>query len=248
MVRRGIAILTYNRAAYLEEMINSIIKTTPVDSTIVVCDDGSTDNTPEIVCRFKDVIYVRGANKGVGANRNRALATLQGCHFIAMIEDDLVAIDKGWFEQYEEGCLSSGIHHFCRVQDKEIPENMPEFTDWLQKNKGLTPIYAPSPRGDLVFITQKVIRGVGGIHADFKGAGYAHGEWQMRIVKANLIPHSLRWVDIKEARDKFVQKGDREGGRWMASKAKINKELEENKKVRKILDRKNELYYPIFMP
>ena len=248
MVRRGVAILTYNRGAYLEEMIDSVIKTVPPDSVIVICDDGSTDNTPEIVCKFKNVVYIRGANKGVGANRNRALAALQSSHFIAFLEDDLFPTDKGWFQHYEEASLASGIHHFCRVQDKEIPENLPEFTTWMQVNKGLTPIYAPSPRGDLVFITGRVVREVGGIHAGFKGAGYAHGEWQMRIAKANLIPHPLRWIDIKEARDKFVQKGDREGGRWMASKAKINKELEENKKLRKTLDRKNLIYYPVFMP
>ena len=248
MLRRGIALLTFNRAAYLKESIETILTTKPVDAVVVVVDDGSTDDTPGIVTKFNQITYIRGPNKGVGANRNRGFAVLQNCNFIAMIEDDLFPTEKGWFEAYEEATLASGIHHWCRVQDKEVPENVQEFTEWMQKNKGLTPIYGPSPRGDFIFITQRVIREVGGIHPNFKGAGYAHGEWQMRIVKAGLIPHPHRWVDIKEARDKFIQKGDREGGRWLASKNKIHKELEENKKVRKALERRGEIYYPIFMP
>lgn len=248
MVRRGIALLTYNRATYLEEGIKAVLNTCPVDSTVVVCDDGSTDDTPSIVGKFKEVTYIKGPNKGIGANRNRVIAALQNCHFVAFIEDDLFPVEKDWFSHYEEAALASNTHHFCRVQDKEIPENMPQFTEWMQKNKGLTPIYSPSPRGDFVFITQRVIREVGAIHPGFKGAGYAHGEWQMRIIKAGLVPHPHRWVDIKEARDKFIQKGDREGGRWLASKAKINKELENNKKLRKELDRKDYIYHPVFMP
>lgn len=248
MVNRGICILTYNRALYIKELIDNVMSTKPVDAKVVVCDDGSTDETPTILSSIKGITYIRGTNMGVGANRNRGLAACSSMHFLAFIEDDLIPTEKEWFTQYEEVALASGIHHFCRVQDKEIPENMPSFTEWLQKNKGLTPIYSPSPRGDFLFITSSVIREVGAIHPAFRGAGYAHGEWQMRIIKAGLVPHPHRWVDIKEARDKFIQKGDREGGRWLASKVKINKELEYNKKIRKDLDRKDYIYHPIFMP
>lgn len=248
MIKRGIAILSFNRGPNIEELISQVLSTAPVDCSVVVCDDGSTDNTAELVSKFKEVTLVRGPNKGVGANRNRALSSLQHCHFLAMLEDDLIPKEKGWFQHYEEACLGSGIHHFCRVQDKEVPENMPQFTEWMKETKGITPIYSPSPRGDLVFISQRVIREVGAIHPGFKGAGYAHGEWQMRIIKAGLVPHPLRWVDIREARDKFYQKGDREGGRWLASKSKVSKELESNKKLRKELDRKGNIYISVFMP
>lgn len=247
-MKRGIALLTYNRAPLLKEFIQSVVDTAPDNTRIVVCDDGSTDDTPSVIQGFDNIIYIRGPNLGVAANKNRALFSLQDCHFIAMIEDDLFPQEKGWFEKYEEACLASGIHHFCRVQDKEVEEEIPEFTEWFVKTKGSTPVYGPNPRGDFTFISSLVVREVGAFNPRFKGAGYAHGEWSGRVIKAGLVPHPLKWIDIKEARDIFIQKGDTEGGRWLRTEEQNKDELKANAKVKRQLSRKNYIYCSLELP
>lgn len=45
---------TYNRAGFLEEMITSILQQTFTNFNLIILDNGSTDNTTEVVDRFKD--------------------------------------------------------------------------------------------------------------------------------------------------------------------------------------------------
>lgn len=247
MADKGIAIVTYNRASQIGQVIEAVLKTKPTDARVVVCDDGSTDDTSYIVSQFKGITYIRGANLGVGANKNRALFTLQDCAFLCILEDDLVPTEKGWFELYENFFLTTGIHHLCRVQDKEVPETLLEFSTDLQ-SKGIDPLYGPNVRGDLTFITKKVVKKVGGFHPDFMGVGYAHVEWSNRVAKSGLIPHPNKWIDIKQARDKFIQLGDTEGGRWLRPKQDVKKELKVNGALYKKLRATNYLFHPLIMP
>jgi len=244
--RIGVAICTYNRAAKLAEILEAVIKTTPEGCRIVVCDDGSTDDTEYVVGSLShhDFVYLRGQNKGVAHNKNRALVALSGADYLVILEDDLIPQTSGWFETYIRAAELSGIHHFCRVQDKEIPEQVPEFNEAMAK-EGLTPIYGPSPRGDFTFLTRKVIRDVGGFNPEFFGAGYAHGEWSNRVAKAGLIPHPANWVDIREGRDVFLQIGDTEGGRWNHSKQRADEERKRNRAVYRRLKATQYIYCPL---
>lgn len=247
MIKRAISIVTYNRAKQIEQVLQSIMTTMPKDCNLFLCDDNSTDNTIELASKFPVTIIKGKKNKGVASNKNKALFAMQDCHFMAIIEDDLVAKEPGWFEMYEQAAIATDIHHFCRVQDKEIPETIPSFSTQLQNNYNLTPIFAKSPRGDFTFITKKVINLVGGLNPAFIGAGYAHGEWSERIAKAGLIDHPLPWIDIKEARNKFYQIGDTEGGRWDLSKEELDKQLNYNRKIARKLSATDYLYCPLVL-
>ncbi len=242
----GIAVVTYNRDKHLAEVLDGVMKTRPGHAKLVLVDDGSTDGTFEVAKKFDQFLYIKGANRGVIANKNRALFALQDCDFLAIIEDDLIATSPDWFSKYVEASLQSGIQHFCRVQDKEIPESEPSFTDFM-KTCSLTPIYGPSPRGDLTFITSKVIKTVGAFNPQFLGAGYGHGEWSERVCKSGLVPHPLKWVDIKEARDSFIQKGDTTGGRWGLDPHELKEQLKANKRIQKQLKKKPYIHHPLVL-
>jgi glycosyltransferase involved in cell wall biosynthesis len=242
--KRAVSISTYNRAGRIGEVIEGVLSTVPNGTDVFVVDDGSTDNT-YVMSNLTSAHYFRGQNKGVGANKNRCLYLMQNHHFMCILEDDLVPTEKGWFEQYESAAVVMDIHHFCRIQDKEIPETHPTFTQYLKQALNLTPIYATSPRGDLTFLTKKVINLVGGFHPDFKGVGYAHGDWSSRVLKAGLVSHPLGYVDIVEARDKFKQVGDTEGGRWDHPEEEIQAQIARNKKVAKAARIKGDVFYPL---
>lgn len=237
-IKRGVAICHYNRQQHLNDIVSAVADTVPEGTRIVICDDAS-DPIPTI-----DAILIKGKNLGVAANKNRALWALQDCHYICILEDDLKPTGKGWFETYEKAANLSGIHHFCRVQDKYVQEKSPEFQEFMKKH-GFTPIYGPSPRGDLTFITRKVVERIGAFNPKFRGAGYAHGEWSHRVWGAGLIGHNNKWVDIKEARDMFVQVGDREGGRWTLDKKALKKQLVKNEQVYKELQQTPYSYLPL---
>jgi glycosyltransferase involved in cell wall biosynthesis len=227
-------------------VIDGVLSTVPEGTDVFVCDDGSNDGTRDKVFEYnKAVHYYRGPNLGVAANKNRALFLMQNHHFSCILEDDLVPIEKGWFERYEGASTLMDVHHFCRIQDKEIPEIAPSFSNYLKQAMGVTPIYASSPRGDLTFLTRKVITTVGGLNPLFLGVGYAHGEWSARVVKAGLVAHPLGYVDIAESRDMFKQVGDTEGGRWEDNKELIDAQLKKNKAINTLLKKKDYIYCPL---
>jgi glycosyltransferase involved in cell wall biosynthesis len=237
-ITRGIGISTYNRGGQIRQVVEAVVRTAPRGTLIVVADDGSTDSTHYQITGIPGtdktelpVVYIRGNNRGVVANKNRLLTALRGCSFLAIMEDDLIPQEKGWFEIYEKAALNSGIHHFCRVQGKEVSGQTPDFDSYMVSH-GYTPLYSSSCRGDLVFISRTVLERVGGLNPNFWGVGYGHLEWAERISKSGLIPHPhQKWIDIKEARDKFIQLGDTQGGRFDMPEEVVKKQLEHNLKV-----------------
>jgi glycosyltransferase involved in cell wall biosynthesis len=67
----SVVIATYNRADYLRESINSVLRQRFQDFEIIVVDDGSTDNTREIVAAYGPrVRFVYQENRGSSAARN----------------------------------------------------------------------------------------------------------------------------------------------------------------------------------
>lgn len=248
-IQRGVAICHFNRQRHLQEIVHAVKQTTLPGTRIVICDDGSDTEAPGTdglavsdIAKDEGVLLIAGPNKGVAINKNRALWALQDCHLLCILEDDLIPRERGWFEAYESAAVLSTMHHFCRVQ-KEVEETRPAFSAYM-KEGGLTPIYGPSPRGDLTFLTAAVVQTVGAFNPLFRGAGYAHGEWSNRVQRAGLIGHPLKWVDIKEARDKIEQIGDREGGRWNTD---VDGELKRNAHVLKQLQRKDYKYHELVL-
>jgi glycosyltransferase involved in cell wall biosynthesis len=82
------AIVTYNRAAYLGDAIESVLAQTFADLEVIVVDDGSTDDTERVVEPYLDrVRYIRQENGGESAARNTAIAAAQG-EFLAFCDSD----------------------------------------------------------------------------------------------------------------------------------------------------------------
>lgn len=85
----SVIIPTFNRSAYLEQAIDSVLDQTFQDFEVVVVDDGSTDDTARVVSQIADprIRYVSQENAGRSAARNRGLALSSG-EFIAFLDDD----------------------------------------------------------------------------------------------------------------------------------------------------------------
>ena len=85
-----VIIPAYNASQYIDQAINSVVMQTVPITEIIVVDDGSTDNTSEIVKTVApNVILVKQSNSGPSAARNRGLDLAQGDVVAFLDADDL---------------------------------------------------------------------------------------------------------------------------------------------------------------
>lgn len=88
MVRFSVLIAAYNAEAFICRTIDSVLSQTFTDYEIIVVDDGSSDNTAELLKSFGTRITVsRQDNRGAEAARNNAAALASG-EYLAMLDHD----------------------------------------------------------------------------------------------------------------------------------------------------------------
>jgi glycosyltransferase involved in cell wall biosynthesis len=86
----SVVIPSYNRAALLPRAIMSVLKQTLSDLECIVVDDGSTDQTAQVVAEFQDprlrVVQLLG-NSGYGPANNTGIRVARG-EFVAFLDSD----------------------------------------------------------------------------------------------------------------------------------------------------------------
>lgn len=89
-----VIIPVYNYANYIAATLDSVFAQTYRPMEVIVVDDGSTDNSAEIVRGYPEVQYFYQSNQGVSVARNVAIAAAKG-EFIAFLDaDDLWKPEK----------------------------------------------------------------------------------------------------------------------------------------------------------
>ncbi|MFH1371547.1 MAG: glycosyltransferase family A protein [Planctomycetota bacterium] len=84
----SVIIPTYNRAKYVTKAIDSVLTQTYDDYEIIVIDDGSTDNTKEVLRPYsKRIRYLYQKRAGVSTSRNYGIRQARGA-WIALLDSD----------------------------------------------------------------------------------------------------------------------------------------------------------------
>ena len=95
MPKVSIIIPCYNQGKYVAEAINSALRQTFKDIEIVCVNDGSTDNSVEIIKSFenkyKNFIFLNNEeNRGVIYSRNFAIKNCNGTYILPLDADDII--------------------------------------------------------------------------------------------------------------------------------------------------------------
>jgi glycosyltransferase involved in cell wall biosynthesis len=166
----SVVIPTYNRAAELRRCLESLKAQTFRDFEVLVCDDGSTDDTAAIAGEYDAVLNMRyefAANSGGPAHpRNRGLRAARAPYLAFLDSDDwwtpeklaqsVAHLDRGADVVYHDLYLvrKLGQRHFWRrVRTRVL--HTPVFDDLLINGNSLT--------NSSVVIRTELLRGVGGI-------------------------------------------------------------------------------------
>ena len=93
----SIYIPTYNSDSTIEEVINSVINQSKKLDQIIIIDDGSTDNTKNILKKFDNIeIITNHKNLGIGKSRNIGIKACRN-DLVASIDSDVV-LETDWLK------------------------------------------------------------------------------------------------------------------------------------------------------
>jgi glycosyltransferase involved in cell wall biosynthesis len=94
-VEVSVVIPSYNSARYVVAAVESVLAQTYRDFEILVVDDGSTDNTKEVLGKYGDAVrYLYKPNGGVSAARNYGIEKARGKYVAFLDADDLWMPEK----------------------------------------------------------------------------------------------------------------------------------------------------------
>jgi glycosyltransferase involved in cell wall biosynthesis len=86
----SVVIPSYNHAAFIAEAVESVLRQTHRDLELIVVDDGSSDNSLEVLAGFSDsrMVVFSQANQGAHAAINRGLREARGDYLAILNSDD----------------------------------------------------------------------------------------------------------------------------------------------------------------
>jgi glycosyltransferase involved in cell wall biosynthesis len=133
----SVIIPSYNYSAYISDAINSIREQTYPHWEVIVVDDGSKDDTAEVVARFiaqdSRIKYYYQQNQGLSAARNTGISLAQGEYLQFLDADDYISkrkleIQVGLLANDPEAALVyADTYIYTHSDDSTAPPNFRKF-------------------------------------------------------------------------------------------------------------------------
>lgn len=134
----SVVIPTFNCGRFIALAVESALGQTVRPAEVIVIDDGSTDDTEAVVGGFGDKIkYIKQANAGVSAARNRGVAE-SSSEFIAFLDADDIWGPTKLEKQLkviksdaEIGLVHCGMREFDSETGETIKEHLDGMSGWV---------------------------------------------------------------------------------------------------------------------
>lgn len=143
----SIIIPCYNSEAYLSRCLDSILSQTCTDIELILVNDGSTDNTDQIINdyipvlmnRISRVIYIRQENQGVGAACNAGFKLATGDTLSLLDSDDYLlaeSVEKrsNWLADHPEYGIVRTNGYYAKDTSPDDRESLFEYDEEHKSN------------------------------------------------------------------------------------------------------------------
>ena len=156
----SVCLASYNGEKYLQEQVNSILLQLTSEDELIISDDGSTDQTIEILKSYNDSrikIYSNHRSSGVNNNFQNALEHAKGDIIFLADQDDV------WLPDKVKTCCEAlrtcdCVVHDAIVVDGELQEISPSFfSDRHSGNGFIKNIYKNSYLGCCMAFRQEIL-------------------------------------------------------------------------------------------
>lgn len=184
MVKVSVIIPVYNTEKYFAECLDSVVNQTLKDIEIICINDGSTDNSGEILDEYaqKDnrIKIIHKKNEGVGITRNLGINTAVGEFVCFMDPDDL----------YPTNDILEVLYNKAKENDVLIAGG--EFSDFTDENYNFTQNYDNSLDG-YIFQNDRIV--------DYKEYQFDHGYHRFIYNREFLIKNNICFPNYKRFQD-----------------------------------------------
>ena len=164
MPKVSVIIPTHNRAHFLVDTINSVLGQSFKDAQIIVIDDGSTDNTRQLVGQYGARIdYIYQQKAGRAQARNIGIKAAQG-DYIAFLDDDDIWLPEKLEKQviFLDAHPDIGlVHTFTEVIDEQgllLEKETRERLKSYRKSMRIGYTYEGMSRYCTMFISSVILR------------------------------------------------------------------------------------------
>lgn len=126
----SIVVPVYNSAKYLEKIIEQLLNQTYKELEIIFVDDGSSDNSDEIIKRYEErdkrIRYMYQDNGGPSKARNTGIEHAQGEYLTFVDSDD--SVESTYIEKLYEGIVKNKADvcccgYTCLEREKQYTHN-----------------------------------------------------------------------------------------------------------------------------
>lgn len=120
----SVIIPLYNKEKYIKRCIDSLVKQTYKNLQIIIVDDGSTDNSTDIISQYKDerIELIQKKNEGVSLTRNRGIESSKGKYIAFVDADDYVSEDYIYnlIQQYETKDIQLATSGYYQTDEENV--------------------------------------------------------------------------------------------------------------------------------
>jgi GT2 family glycosyltransferase len=206
----SVIIPAFNQARFLAAAIESVLRQTHHDVELVIVDDGSTDDTPNLLAEYEgrsNVRVIRQQNAGVGAARNAGFVASRGALVTFLDADDYYHPERlaRQVERFEKwSAIGFGYCDIIRVDvDGKVVDDYEVRTARIVLDGDifeslLVGGYFPP---HTVIVRREVFEGSGGFDPDL--GGHADLDLWLRLsgsgVLADFLPEKLAYYRVHPA-------------------------------------------------
>lgn len=207
--RIGLGITTFygpktgaGRLNIFKDGIQSLLRSA-FPGPIYIVDDGSTNQ--EVIHWLQSLksnrlnLEVKPTNDGMAKSKNLCIKLLADCDIIFLADDDIIYRAADWWSPYIEAINRTGYHHW-NLMGASVVQSMgarylPRITH------GYTYRQFDRVSGQLMVLTQRVVKEVGYLKSFPSKYGWSHVNYTFRIIHHKLTPG---FIDIQDC-DRLIE-------------------------------------------